>query len=81
MKKILFRILPALMIGIAMIVSALIFERGMRDLANGLYNISHSVQEVASSAETMYQTVQDFPSFLNVDVSGSLQVWGDIGTY
>ena len=58
-----------------MIVSALIFERGIHDLAEGLYNISHSVQGVANSAETMYQTVQDFPSYLTVKLwTGDLPV-------
>ena len=81
MKKTLLRILPALIIGISLIVSALIFEKGMSDLAGGLYDISYSVKDVADSAETMYQTVQDFPSYLTVDVTGSLKVWGSIGTY
>ena len=71
MKKTLIRILPALIIGVALVVSAVIFERGMQKIAGNLYLISRSVKDVAYSAETMYQTVQDFPSFLTV------QLWND----
>ena len=77
MKKTLIRILPALVLGVSLIISALIIEKGMRDLAGGLYNISYAV----GSAETMYQEIQDFPSFMDVHVMGSLDITGflDIG--
>lgn len=81
MKKILIRILPALVIGIALIVSTLIFTRGIHNLAGGLYNISYSIKNITNSTETMYQKIQDFPSFLHVDVTGSLKVSGAIDTY
>jgi len=81
MKRTLLRILPSLVIGISLIVSALIFEKGMRDLAGGLYDISYSVRNVADSAEKTYQEIQDFPSSIDVYVRGKLQVLGSIGTY
>ncbi|MCP6720459.1 MAG: hypothetical protein KJI72_04050 [Patescibacteria group bacterium] len=83
MKRTLIRILPALLISVALIVSALILAKGMRDLAGGLYNISYSVKDAVGSAETMYQEIQDFPSFMSVDVTGSLRVdiSGTVGTW
>ncbi len=53
MKKTVIRILPALVLGVSLIISALIIEKGMRDLAGGLYNISYSVKHAVGSAETM----------------------------
>ena len=81
MRNAILRILPALLISVALVVSALIFERGMRSVATGLYNISHSVEKATEYSETLYQTVQDFPSRLTVEIWGNLGVDGTIGLY
>ncbi len=59
MKKLLMRLLPALCLSIALIVSAFIFENGCKQIARGLFAVSFSTQ---GATESIGKNIQDFPS-------------------
>ncbi|MBA7563086.1 hypothetical protein ES708_04739 [subsurface metagenome] len=75
MNKILIRLLPALFISIALIVSELIFENGCKHIARGLSAISYSTRDVTDS---IMRNIQDFPSYLTVGLTGSVSVGGSL---